>query len=235
MKHISLATLTILSIIIFSCGKIKGNGNMIETTRSVADFKGIEIDIPSNVVVYRNDSYEFKMKVESNIEPYIITQVKDSILKISFKSNANITTLEPIQIQINSPLFSFVKVTGSSDIHVDSLHGEKCAASITGTGDITIEHIFTPNLKYDCTGSGNMEIQSGEVLLKDLDIRGSGNVRMENALTNVASIHISGSGDVYTNTTDSMYIRISGSGNVYYKGNPKINISAVGSGTAKAL
>lgn len=235
MKFLQLISICSLVIVFNSCSKITGNGNIIEAQRVVADFNGVDIEIPGSIHVTRGETYSLKLVAESNIEPEVVTQVRDSTLSIKFKNDGSIKSHESISVHITVPTFNHVYIKGSSVVQVDSLSGSRCDISVDGSGEIIANHIQSDHLAYFCNGSGILNILSGELIFKELDINGSGHVKTENVVTTNNSIEINGSGDVYTNTTDSMYIRISGSGNVYYKGSPKINISAIGSGTAKPL
>jgi len=218
-----------------SCSKISGNGDYQTVTREVQNFKGIEVDINSDVIITKSDDYKFEMNVESNIDPYVTTQVRDSILVIKLKDNVKYSKVGNVKLNLRLPEISTIIINGTANVHVDSMITHQSECTINGSGDITIHYINTDHFLYNCNGSGEILCNNGDIKYKEIYVRGSGNVHSEQCMTEVSKFQIDGSGNIYTHTTDSMYIRINGSGNVYYKGEPKINISAVGSGSAFPL
>ena len=158
---------------------------------------------------------------------------------LEIDSRKSFSTHREIKIVITVPTLKELSLSGSGDVNLSKLSGDKFILDIDGSADITCDGSVR-DLVIDIAGSGEaefthlacdrVEIQlagSGKVLLtgttKDLDIEvpGSGNVdARELKCTNVRAT-IDGSGDIDVWADSSLDGSIDGSGDIRYWGDAR--------------
>ncbi len=215
---------------ISSCwaGGIKGEGPVVETSRSVSSFNKIDNSIGATVYISKSaDQQEIKIKGQQNILDILTTKVSGNELNIGFSKN--VRNHERIEIWISIPEVKGLEITGSGKIEVkDSFDADKLELNISGSGKIT-GPVSGRNLRGEIDGSGEISVD-GQSDDAKLTINGSGNLKL-NKPVKAVKIEINGSGFVKVEPEDNLDVEINGSGTVEYVGNPsKVNQEVNGSG-----
>jgi len=238
-----------LALILFiSCenhGRIKGNQDVEKEVRKMVPFGDVINEGSFNVIISNDSVYEVTVEAESNIIPYIRTNVNGNSLIID--TQKNISANYPINIYVKSPLVKYVAMQGSGKIVFDSLSCKTFKADLDGSGYISgkilADSVYTNidgsgniSLVTNCSdivtgidGSGNINLQ-GSTDAATHEISGSGNINAYGFVTKNCKAAISGSGNMKLYVTDKFDVNISGSGSVLYMGNPQMNVNITGSG-----
>lgn len=235
-------------IMIFDC--IDGNGIMRTEERTITSITSIANETSFYVVYRRSDTLSVTVEAESNILPYIETDVRGGALEI--KTDRITRCLKPTdqpRIVVTAPFISELVNAGSGDIVAGPLEGDEVQVIVSGSGDIITSTIGcnmanfiisgsgkiktgtveSDNVKATISGSGSIQT-GGNTITARYVISGSGVLYAEDLLTDEANITISGSGSVYTTVLQILDATLSGSGNVYLYGDPDINFTRSGSG-----
>ncbi len=235
MKNLSKTiVLSLFAIIFVGCvgqaQKVKGNGNMIEKTRNVGNFDGIGVAGSFDVYLVAGDEGKVEIKTESNLEPYLVTEVQGDKLKIRWKKGTNVRTTKKTTVTVYVEEIDELALAGSGDIVGKSvLKSDDLDVAIAGSGDITIE-VETSRLSAAVSGSGDIQLK-GKTGEFDAAVAGSGDIEAYDLICEEADLKISGSGSIKSNVSHDLNARISGSGNIKYKGSPKLeDIKVSGSG-----
>ena len=229
---------------------VEGNGNMKTESRAAVPFTAIANDASFKVIYLEDDEYTITVEAESNILPYIETEIKRGALGIGTISGAPCLryTTQPI-ITVTAPSIRELVSSGSGDIVAVHLDGEEVtlAASgsgdiiageitasetsivISGSGNIMTDDIASKMVKATLSGSGNLAM-SGRTVTSRYAVTASGSIYSRELVTDGATVTMVGSGTVYTAVKDHLDLVISGSGNLYLQGNPAVNITRSGSG-----
>jgi len=219
-------------IYLTSCSKfhtIDGNGNVTTESRTLSNFSKVKSEGSFEVYIAQDSVQSVTVEAESNLLPYIETDVSGSTLLIRIREHRNIDNHEPIKIYIKSPLVDDINLSGSGSIDCDSMITSDLDIHLSGSGDM---NLIAVSNKIDATISGSGKIKmSGTASETDFNIDGSGNINAYDLLQDTCFADISGSGNMYVNVSDFLDVKISGSGNVHYIGNPIVNTSITGSGT----
>ncbi|MBC7904620.1 MAG: DUF2807 domain-containing protein [Gemmatimonadaceae bacterium] len=213
--------------------RVKGNGNLAKTTRSINGFTGIDNRGSIDVVISQGD-FKIEVEAEENLMEYIETEVRNGVLEVSFQDNINISTHQDVVVYVTAPTLNSVTTNGSGDIKTEGKikSSEPVTVYVSGSGNINVD-LNAPSVKTEIHGSGNITI-AGETKDLESDVHGSGDIRAyELKAENVKSgVHGSGNTDVFASV--SIDASISGSGNVKYKGSPKtVNSKKNGSGEVR--
>jgi hypothetical protein len=237
MKTIRLTLLVLLVITSFtSCQKINGKGEVVRTSRTVAEYSGIELSMDATVYYTQGNIYSLEIEAQENLVGYIKTDVKGNDLVIREQHGVVLGKHDPIRIYITAPDISSLAVSGSGVINVNgNWNGDVLSTVISGSGTIAVSSLKCDKISSDISGSGDIEINGGLCNTEDFSISGSGSIDMRMVECASTYADISGSGDVYTNVQKLLDAEISGSGNVYYYGTPAINTHISGSGKIERL
>lgn len=232
-----LSSLGFLAVILLSsCGKngpcIKGDGNVITETRTVASFNKIELDGSSDIYITQDSVQSLVIEAEENILKILETEVSGSRLNIGFEKHRCVWKHEPIKVYITMPDLKGVSIDGSGDVYVQG-HFDlgDVDLDIDGSGNIHMGDVSASSIGMSISGSGDATF-SGPTTVEyfDISIDGSGKVKAFGLPANHVTVDIDGSGDCKVQALQTLNVKISGSGDVYYIGNPQINIDIDGSG-----
>lgn len=207
---------------------IEGNGIARTETRHAEGFDEIASSGDFEVTVIPGASYSVEITAESNLLPYISTNVDGKTLKIRTTGIHSLRQNLPIEIYITTPVLNGLSLSGSGFIHTGSFMGDDFNVSVSGSGEIktTVSCLI---VSANVSGSGTVSIE-GETLDSHFVISGSGKIKTYDLVQDNCEAVISGSGDMFLNASRTIDARISGSGRVYYVGHPAIRTSISGSG-----
>lgn len=216
-----------------SFGGITGSGPIQTETRSVSDFKSIDLEISGIVEVTVGETYSVEVSANQNLLPVIKTTVENGKLLIS--TDQNIFNSKDIKVKITAPAFEGFSVSGSGTIRIlNALQSDKMDMSVGGAGDIACLQGTFNQLNTSIGGSGTIEL-GGSATNMQSDISGSGDVKAKGLTAQNLEISISGSGTVTADVEAKLIVSVSGSGDVFYTGSPTVESSVSGSGTVKQI
>lgn len=215
--------------------KIKGNGDIISTTRTVADFDKITVSGSFNVTLIKGKSRTVNIEASSNLMEAIETEVKNGLLKIKFKKGWNIRTYKKITITVTFETISAISLSGSGSItSADEIISNNLDLKVSGSGNMKLK-LFTDQLTTAISGSGDLKLL-GESTIFNCTISGSGNLNASDLKATVTNAKVSGSGNVKVQALEEIHAKVSGSGNILYTGNPRIiKANSNGSGSIKKI
>lgn len=217
----------------FGNEKVRGNGDVKTTTRNTSDYEKVSLIGYLDVVLVSGQEGKIKIKAESNLEEFILTEVSNGNLKISVEKGYDLRPSGNNKIVITVPVKEIdgVNVTGSGDlIGTDLLKGKSLVMKLTGSGDIHL-NIDVEDLEGTITGSGDISLE-GIANTFNCKVNGSGDFKAYNLEAKNVDARVSGSGDIKVYASEMLTARVAGSGDVSYRGNPaKENFKTTGSGS----
>ncbi len=103
---------------------VRGNGIPVNEARLVSDFSSISSEGDFEVYVQSGEGNEVLINAESNLLPYIQTDVKNNKLRIHVKGIHNLQNQIPIEVYVTVPFPKAIVQSGSGSITTDHLVGE---------------------------------------------------------------------------------------------------------------
>jgi hypothetical protein len=253
MRANSFAAMLVASALFSaSCGfadAVRGNGKIETERRDVSAFTSVSVSGSGTLRVHEG-SRKVEIIADSNILPYITTEVSGGVLKIGFKPLTSITRATKMEYDVTVPSLEGVHLSGSGDAYVDAFSGDRFSASISGSGGVKADldydsielsasgsggydvELATKSLSASCSGSGKFYLK-GAADKAGFAISGSGSVMARNLSAKKADVRVVGSGSVEIRAADELKAALSGSGDVRYWGNPKVDSRVAGSGRVK--
>ena len=207
---------------------IEGNGISKTETRNAEGFDEISSSGDFMVTVTPGSEYSVEVTAESNLLPYIETNVNGSELKIRTRGVRSLRQNLPIVVNITCPELSGLELSGSGLITTGAYDSNRFKINVSGSGNIDTR-VNADQIKANISGSGIINLE-GDALETEFVISGSGKIKAYNLDQDDCKATISGSGDMYISVYESLSANISGSGRVYYVGHPVISTSISGSG-----
>jgi hypothetical protein len=192
-------------------GGDRGSGVAASQTRTVGEFRRIEVRGSTDVAVTAGRATSVVVTGDDNLLRYVVTEVAGGTLVIRQESGSHSPRVK-LLVTVSTPALEGVAIHGSADVTVHGLSAERFRAHIAGSGDLAVAG------------------RTGEL---EASVSGSGDMRLYDLLAQRAAVKIAGSGDVQVNVQQTLEARISGSGDVRYRGDPHTQISVHGSGSVR--
>jgi hypothetical protein len=236
MKKFSVLIVTAFSLFLFSCRKTTGEGPVVNETRSVAAFAGIDQRVSASVYYTPSPDVRVEVSAQQNILDVLQTYVSNNKLVIKFRDGVRVHSHEAIRVEVSAPAVNSLRISGSGNLYVNGpFTPGTLEMDISGSGDMVLAELTTGYLDANISGSGNIRVSQGTATEERLKISGSGNLALENVTAARVTTNTSGSGTTRVTATQSLNVTISGSGSVFYRGAPQINLSVSGSGKVHPL
>ncbi len=227
---LQMALIVTLSVLSTGCGNffgIKGEGPLMENTRAVLAFDGIELNIAADVFIVPGEAGTLRIEGQQNILDVLETNVTDNKLVIRFSKN--VRTSEGISIYASLPTLRTLDISGSGTCTSrQTIESVSIEVEISGSGSANLD-IVTNKLNAAISGSGMLNVK-GSAVETNYDISGSGSVEASNVNTKNCRTEISGSGRATVYVIDKLDADISGSGTIMYTGSPVVTSTVSGSG-----
>lgn len=214
--------------------RVAGSGQVAKTQRQVSGFKGLALEVPSNVEIIQGGSEGVVIETDDNIAPLIETLVERDELKIRLIKRS--TSLKPtlLKITVNVRNLEKLSISGSGKVNIDKLQTPSLETHISGSGDMSIAALATDALAISISGSGDVSA-SGRADSVRASIAGSGDLKLANLAAKAVKISIAGSGGAKVWASQTLDVSVAGSGDVDYYGEAAVTQSVAGSGRIKRL
>ena len=211
----------------------KGNGKVTTVKRSVGDYDGIKCAGFMDFKLVKGTEGNLTLEGESNLLDYIITEVKDGVLKVRVKQGKNLKPSKnsPIIITIPYESVNSVSLSGSGDVWNEGTISESnLNVSLSGSGDVVL-NIDSESVKGSISGSGYLTLK-GKTVNLDANVTGSGDFHGFDLNSTNTDVSVTGSGDADVVCNGMLKARVTGSGDIEYRGNPtKEDTKVIGSGS----
>ncbi|MGQ8336567.1 head GIN domain-containing protein [Sunxiuqinia sp. A32] len=230
-KTIMLATAMSLFLGMSSCLEDIGvNGNGIESTetRWASSFDEVSSSGSFIVHVIPGDDYHIEVTAESNLQPYIVTDIDGDKLKIRTSGIHALHNHLPMEVFVTTPQLNKVSLSGSGYIYTGSYEGNHFSVNVSGSGQVE-SNVDVITLDAKISGSGKIRL-NGFASETDMVVSGSGKILAYDLEQQFCNATISGSGNMYVNVENTIDASISGSGNVLFVNTPDVHSHISGSG-----
>lgn len=113
---------------------VVGSGQVTKTQRQLTGFKGLSLELPSNVEIVQGDTEGVQIETDQNIAPLIEAVVENDQLKI--RSIPRSKSLKPtsLKITVQARTIERISISGSGD--VDYCGDAAVSQSVAGSGRV---------------------------------------------------------------------------------------------------
>ncbi len=227
-------------LLLVGCGRsfpvVKGEGQVISKERKLPAYTQIKLECGADIVLTHGQVGDITINASQNMEPYVITEVKDGVLIVKMSPDFAYQFIKKLEICIPvDESLTEVTVQGAGDIiSHEQLPVKHLTCEVLGSGDIDLS-LQAESLSFSVKGSGDIKIK-GTTETLSVAIAGSGDFDGDALQAKQATASVRGSGDVDLFVTEQLSADIRGSGDITIKGNPKkIDVQTKGSGRVRYL
>lgn len=208
------------------------NGSGGNRTFAVDGFTGVDAAGPDDVDVRVGSGFSVRAEGDPKILDKIEIVKEGDTLMVRRKKHGfswGGSSDRGAKVYITMPRMTAASATGSGDMTVDHVDGEKFEADLTGSGNLDVGSIGVQSVALSVTGSGNLST-TGSAKAGSLSITGSGDIQAPKLSLGQASVSVMGSGGVSAAVNGPANVNVMGSGDVTLTGGAKCNTSKMGSG-----
>ena len=200
---------------------------------SLKDFTKIAATGPDDVVITVGKPFAVHVEAGPKLRDLLVIKVSGGELQIGRRNDwENLWQGSPDEgavIHVSLPSLAGLQLTGSGDIDVDTVAGDRIDLGLTGSGDMDVKAVKVGQLEADVTGSGSITL-AGAARQAGLSTTGSGDIEASAFKADTAKASVLGSGGIAFASDGVVDGRILGSGDIDVKGKAQCKSSAMGSG-----
>jgi len=240
----------VVSIVPAGGGTVSGSGNVVEETRTVSGFTGVELATVGTLHIQVGDSESLRIEAEDNLLEYLETGVRGGRLRIETREDVNLHNTRPIHYYLTVTDLDTIVISSSGDVEAPDLQARRFSVTIsssgnlemgdleagtvtvniTSSGNVTMGTLRADTLEVDISSSGNLEIAGGQVERQTVTISSSGEYTAQDLQSAEADVRLTSSGSATIRVRDRLRANLSSSGDVHYVGNPMVDAKTTSSG-----
>jgi Protein of unknown function (DUF2807). len=220
-----------LSLIFSSCWflgpSVRGNGNVTEEVRQVAEFDEIDVSRGMNVYISQGTPQKVVVVADNNLHEVIETRVEGHTLKVFV--NENVRWAKEKKVMITVEKITGVKTSsGSNAWSQNQIMSEDLELRASSGANLTME-VNAKSLKADCSSGANIKI-SGLAKEAELEASSGANLIGDELKVDDCRMKTSSGANVSATVNERLDARASSGGNVVYYGEPKTTDVSTSSG-----
>ncbi|AXA91596.1 head GIN domain-containing protein [Massilia sp. YMA4] len=214
--------------------KVEGSGKIVQETRQVGRFHGVELALPGNVEVRTGSDGPITIEGDDNVLPLVETVVENGVLQIRPAKKKLRLDARRLKLVVPAREIDSLGVSGSGSMSADKLHSQKLKLELAGSGTLDATGIEAREVTIEVAGSGKLQA-AGNAEKLEASVAGSGNADAARLTARQVEADVAGSGQVMVTARQSLAGSVAGSGTVSYYGDPQVSRSVAGSGTVRRV
>ncbi len=228
-------TLFFASLVLFlgSCQlivrhSVRGDGQVTHDDRKLQGFNVLNLSGAVNVKLVQDSVFKVTVVADSNLQPYIITDVEGNILYIHQRDNSSISPSQKIWIEVQGPSFRALSVSGASTINTpDSIFGgDLFDIDLNGASSADLVVNGTA-VNVTCDGASELML-AGQAQRMKLEANGSSEFKGYDFLVADADVQLGGASKAKVMANDQLSAKLNGASRLNYRGDAKTNFTTEG-------
>ena len=212
--------------------RIRGNGSVKTETRTVGDFKAIEVNGAIDVYFKQDSSISVKVETDENLQEYVEVYVENNTVVVEPKDGSNLKPSKSIKVYISGPAVESLQASGASSIVTENqITIGELTVSLSGASDAEV-NIKSPKVNVDLSGASTAII-SGETKDLKVECSGASKAKCFDLLAENVKADLSGASDAQVFASVKIDAKVSGASDLKYKGNAAITQDVSGAGSVK--
>ena len=206
---------------------VKGNGVLVTNEREIGSFNKIKVSGAVDVYIHHSTEYRVEVTTDENIIEYITTEVQNQELVV--KSEANLRKFKELIVNIYTPSFDRISVSGASDMWIkDRFEMDEVKIDASGASNISADNLNARSIITHASGATDVTI-GGNCESMEVHASGSSDVIAKDLNSKTCRVDASGASDVVVTASGNIKGSLSGSSDLEYYGNPsKVEVKTSG-------
>jgi hypothetical protein len=213
---------------------VVGSGNVIEESRPVRGFRGVELEGPGELFIQQGQEESLRVEAEDNLIQYFTSEVVDGMLKIYVRGNVGMNTKQIMRFYVTARDLDTIIVSSLATVTSPALETAQLTVRVGDGGRVKIETLMADRLVVHVDGLSSLSIASGEVGEQDLTVLG-GAYEAGGMQSVRVSARLTGLGSATVRVSEHLQVDIQEGGTVQYVGNPIVEREVGGLGQIKRI
>jgi len=206
--------------------QVEGDGNVTKKSRNVANFSAVSVSSGIDLYLTQGNTISLEVETDQNIHEYIITEVKDGVLKIYV--DGSIRSVKEMNVYLTFREIDALTASGGSDVEASgTISQDRLTIECSGGSDLKMD-LVVDELKLSTSGGSDADI-TGEARVFHATSSGGSDLDAMELKTAECTLESSGGSDAHVYVTDKLKVQASGGSDVYYKGDAVVDASVSGS------
>lgn len=204
-----------------SSDTVTGNGKVAKEEKSLVGFSSIELQGVFNVFLSQGNEDKVVVETDENLQPYVVTYIKDDILTVKLKDSSSIKNLKQINVYIQCKNLNKISSNGVGRIQTKTpIRGESLELDMNGVGasDLNIQ-VNQLTVRSEVVGAMKLSGRADHTIIHH---QGLGAIDAQNLITQTMNLSTDGIGAAQINVTKELTVDAKGLGAVLYRGHPAI-------------
>jgi hypothetical protein len=199
---------------------ISGNGDVVEETRDVSGFAGVEVSTGIDVYLSQGDDFEVVVEADENLQEVILTELKGDRLVVR-TDHVNIRSARSKKVHVTLPELTELKISSAGDcVGQTPFRCGDLRLSISSAGDLTLE-VDADRIDLDISSSGDARL-AGSAAELNASLSSAGDLNAFDLVAGKADVNVSSAGDARVHATEELRMTASSAGNIYYRGDAEV-------------
>lgn len=235
MRKAAIVAISVLAGAVSGCqaGAQESEGRSARRDFRVGAFQSISLTGSPDVIVTVGGAPSVRAEGDARLVERLDIRTEDGDLKIGVREGSSwsfgFSRDRGVTVHVTVPALQAATVTGSGDIRVDRIQGERFVGTVTGSGDLEVAQMRAGEAVFSLIGSGAIRA-AGAAERSHVELQGSGDVDLGALEIREAVVALHGSGDVTARATGAARVTLLGSGDVAITGPARCQIDKRGSG-----
>ncbi|MBB4080628.1 hypothetical protein GGR28_003263 [Lewinella aquimaris] len=200
--------------------RVKGNGDLITQERDIDGFTGIKSCCSFKVELAQSDDFSVRVEAESNLQEFIVTEVRGKTLHIKYSDDANFKSTEDIRVYVSLPLLEGIDASSSSRVRgTTPFRGDELDLDVSSSADISVDFSGS-RVNLDASSSGSIEVR-GTASRVTADASSASSIDASDLEAEDGVADVSSAASIKLRTTKTLRADASSAGSVHYSGNPQ--------------
>lgn len=200
-----------------TCEMLRGNGKLVDTTRTVGHFTELVVS-ERFVVALRRADQRVRLIMDENLLPHVLTRVEREVLTIaSARPRLELFPSAEARVHVAAPELRRITATGAAHVGGE-IAGSTLAVLASGSADVALGLRVAQALAVDATGAASLHL-SGEAA-KLVVAAGGAATLASNVVTSEAEVVATGAARLTIFAAQRVVVRASGSASVLVRGRP---------------
>lgn len=212
----------LLSILLVSCNfdfGVKGNGNVISTTRELNDtFNAVEVSRGLDVYLTQSETEGIRVQADENLQDIIKVEIENGVLNIYTEDN--ISSSSSKKVMVNFKTIDRISASSGSDVMSTNVITSDELKIFTSSGsdvelEIDVERLI-------CESSSGSDITlSGKANTFRAEASSGSDIKAEKLMAITTRAEANSGADITVNTTKELTASANSGGDIKYYGNPE--------------
>ncbi len=199
---------------------ISGNGDVVEETRDVSGFTGVEVSTGIDVYLSQGDDFEVVVEADENLQEVILTELKGDRLVVR-TDHVNIRSARSKKVHVTLPELTELRISSAGDcVGQTAFRCGDLRLSISSAGDLTLE-VDADRIDLDISSSGDARL-AGSAAELNASLSSAGDLNAFDLVAGKVDVNVSSAGDARVHATEELRMTASSAGNIYYRGDAEV-------------